>query len=181
MSDSYVEVVSLVASLRWHLLEIIKRELDRLDINDINNSQGLMLFNIGDAEVTVGELTLRGCRGSNISYNLTMMVENGYLVRQRSMRDRRVIHVKLTDKGHDLWHRLDDMHRQHVEMLSTTMVTGDELENIIVPLRQLEQFWISAGDRLATSNRQRRRGAAGRHKRPTFGSRNGHLPARPAH
>ena len=34
-----------------------------------------MLFNIGDAEMTVGELTLRGCYlGSNVSYNVRKMV-----------------------------------------------------------------------------------------------------------
>jgi DNA-binding MarR family transcriptional regulator len=49
----------------------------------------MMLFNIGDAEMTVGELTLRGCYlGSNVSYNVKKMVENEYLVHERSVHDR---------------------------------------------------------------------------------------------
>jgi hypothetical protein len=48
----------------------------------------MMLFNIGDAELTVGELTLRGCYlGSKVFYNLKKMVENGYLAQQRSLHD----------------------------------------------------------------------------------------------
>ena len=61
MTNGYLEVISLVERLHRHFLEVVKLELDGLSIHDINNVQGMMLFNIGDAEMTVGELTLRGC------------------------------------------------------------------------------------------------------------------------
>jgi DNA-binding MarR family transcriptional regulator len=97
---------------------VVKLELDGLGIHDINNVQGLMLFNIGDAEMTVGELTLRGCYlGSNVSYNVKKMVENGYLAQERSVHDRRSIHVRLTEKGSQLRDRLQSMHQRRVEML----------------------------------------------------------------
>jgi len=71
MHSSYIEVISLVERLHRHFLEVVKLDLDGFGIHDINNVQALMLFNIGDAEMTVGELTLRGCYlGSNVSYNL---------------------------------------------------------------------------------------------------------------
>jgi DNA-binding MarR family transcriptional regulator len=147
MTNDYLEVISLVERLHRHFLEVVKLELDGLGIHDINNVQGLMLFNIGDAEMTVGELTLRGCYlGSNVSYNLKKMVENGYLVQERSVHDRRSIHVRLTDKGRELREKLSEMHQRHVEMLSHTAVTGDDLQNVIVTLRRLERFWIRASD-----------------------------------
>jgi len=84
MADHYLEVVSLVEQLHRQFLEIVKLELDGLGIHDINNVQGMMLFNIGNAEMTVGELTQRGCYlGSNVSYNVKKMVENGYLTQAR--------------------------------------------------------------------------------------------------
>ena len=133
--------------LHRHFLEVVKLELDGLQVHDINNVQGLMLFNIGDAEMTVGELTLRGCYlGSNVSYNVKKMVENGYLVQERSVHDRRSIHVKLTDKGRALRDQLSGMHRRHIEMLSQTAVTEDDLQNVIVTLKRLERFWIRASD-----------------------------------
>src|ERR1700742_2418500 len=86
MNNGHLEVISLVERLHRHFLEVVKLELDGLGIHDINNVQGLMLFNIGDAEMTVGELTLRGCYlGSNVSYNVKKMVENGYLSQERSV------------------------------------------------------------------------------------------------
>src|SRR5829696_319206 len=147
MNDSYLTAISLVERLHRHVLEIVKLELDGLGIHDINNVQGLMLFNIGDAEMTVGEFTLRGCYlASNVSYNVKKMVENGYLVQERSVHDRRSIHVKLTEKGRALRDQLSGMHRRHVEMLAQTAVTDDDLQNVIVTLRRLERFWIRASD-----------------------------------
>jgi DNA-binding MarR family transcriptional regulator len=147
MTNGYLEVISLVERLHRHFLEVVKLELEGLGVHDINNVQGLMLFNIGDAEMTVGELTLRGCYlGSNVSYNVKKMVENDYLVQERSVHDRRSIHVKLTDKGRGLRDRLSGMHQRHVEMLAQTAVTDGDLQNVIVTLRRLERFWIRASD-----------------------------------
>lgn len=147
MTHRYLEVISLVERLHRHFLEVVKLELDGLRIHDINNVQGVMLFNIGDAEMTVGELTLRGCYlGSNVSYNVKKMVENGYLSQERSIHDRRSIHVRLTEKGRQLRDRLSSMHRRHIEMLSQTAMTGEDLDAVITTLGRLERFWIRAGD-----------------------------------
>ena len=147
MTNGYLEVVALLERLHRHFLEVVKLELDGLGVHDINNVQGLMLFNIGDAEMTVGELTLRGCYlGSNVSYNVKKMVENDYLVQERSVHDRRSIHVRLTDKGRALRDQLSVMHRRHIELLSQTAVTEDNLQSVIVTLRRLERFWVRAGD-----------------------------------
>jgi len=80
MNTAYVEVNSLIGHLHRSFLEVVKLELERLGVHDINNVQGMMLFNIGDAEMSVSELTLRGCYlGSNVTYNVKKMVKNGYL------------------------------------------------------------------------------------------------------
>ncbi|HEX3953224.1 MAG TPA: winged helix DNA-binding protein [Stellaceae bacterium] len=147
MGNNYLEAISLVERLHRHFLEVVKLELEGLGIHDINNIQGLMLFNIGDAEMTVGELTLRGCYlGSNVSYNVKKMVENGYLVQERSVHDRRSIHVRLTEKGRALCDQLSAMHHRHIEMLSQTPITEGNLQDVLVTLRRLERFWIRAAD-----------------------------------
>ena len=147
MNTAYLEVISLVERLHRHFLEIVKLELEGLGIHDINNVQGMMLFNIGDAEMTVGELTLRGCYlGSNVSYNVKKMVEHGYLAQQRSLHDRRSIHVRLTEKGARLRDRLTAMHERHAEMLPQAAVSAEDLQAATTALRRLERFWLRAGD-----------------------------------
>ncbi|MGH7114458.1 MAG: MarR family winged helix-turn-helix transcriptional regulator [Stellaceae bacterium] len=146
-TNTYLEVISLVERLHRHFLEVVKLELEGFGIHDINNVQGMMLFNIGDAEMTVGELTLRGCYlGSNVSYNVKKMVENGYLVQQRSLHDRRSVHVRLTNKGFELRVRLTAMHQRHAEMLGQALVSPEDLQAVGVTLRRLERLWIRAGD-----------------------------------
>jgi DNA-binding MarR family transcriptional regulator len=145
MNNHYLEIIALIERLHRHFLEVVKLELEGLGIHDINNVQGMMLFNIGEAEMTVGELTLRGCYlGSNVSYNVKKMVENGYLVQQRSLHDRRSVHVKLTEKGSKLRDALTD--GRHSEMLGGSMVGAEDLQGSVVTLRRLERFWIRAGD-----------------------------------
>lgn len=155
MATGYYDVIALTERLHRQFLEVVKLELDGLGIHDINNVQGLMLFNIGDAEMTVGELTLRGCYlGSNVSYNVKKMVENDYLAQERSVHDRRSIYVRLTDKGSQLRDRLHQMHQRHTEMLNQTAITDDDLTAATVTLRRLERFWIRAGDALVEPGRR---------------------------
>jgi DNA-binding MarR family transcriptional regulator len=143
--NAYFKVISLVERLHRQFLELVKLELEGLGIHDINNVQGMILFSIGDSEMTVGELTLRGrYLGSNVSYNVKKMVENGYLAQERSLHDRRSIHVHLTEKGGKLRDCLTAMHQRHIEMLPQAGLAADDLQAIGVTLRRLEQFWIRA-------------------------------------
>jgi DNA-binding MarR family transcriptional regulator len=147
MDNPHLEVISHVERLHRQFLEVVKLELEGCGICDINNIQAMMLFNIGDAEMTVGKLILRGCYlGSNVSYNVKKMVENEYLAHERSVHDRRSIHVRLTEKGINLRDSLTAIHRRHAEMLSRAAVSADYLQAAGVTLRRLERFWVRAAD-----------------------------------
>ena len=95
MKQSYLETIRLIERLHRRFLDVIKTELDRLGIEDINNVQTLILSNISNEQLTVGELTARGYYlGSNVSYNVKKLVENGYLNQERSPHDRRMTRVR---------------------------------------------------------------------------------------
>ena len=98
--SNYLDALALVERLHRLLLDVIKDEFERVGVLEINAVQALLLFNIGDNEVTAGELTSRGYyQGSNVSYNLNKMVEMGYMHRERCAIDRRSVRVRLTSKG----------------------------------------------------------------------------------
>ncbi len=144
MKSAYIEMISLVERLHRQCLEVVKTELDRLGIRDLNNVQSLILFNIGEEELTVGELTQRGYYlGSNVSYNVKKMVENGYLIQKRSPNDRRSIHVRASDKGLEIYQRLDELFAGHSEGLDAMQFTPENLEQVNTTLRRLEQFWAT--------------------------------------
>src|ERR1700748_2159078 len=143
MNNAYLEVISLVERLHRHFLEVVKLELEGLGIHDINNVQGMMLFNIGESEMTVGELTLRGCYlGSNVSYNVKKMLENDYIVQERSPHDRRSVRVRLSEKGLALMRKLAKMHERHVAALMQGVVQSEDLVASHKTLRRLERFWL---------------------------------------
>ncbi len=145
MKKEYLEAIALIERLHRQFLEVVKNELDRLGLQDINNIQALILYNIGEDEMTVGELTARGYYlGSNVSYNVRKMVENGYLVQERSAHDRRSVRVRLPEKGLELCRRIDDMFQRHIEDLEGGFAVPVELEVGNKALRRLERFWISA-------------------------------------
>src|SRR5262249_4100351 len=147
MKPAYLEVNSLIERLHRSFLELVKLELERFGIRDINNVQGMMLFNIGDAEMNVSELTLRGCYlGSNVTYNVKKMVKNGYLTQQRSLHDGGVIRVWRTEQRAGVRDHSTTMHKHHAEMLPRAGVAAEDLQGTNATLRRLERFWIRAGD-----------------------------------
>ncbi|MEM9988464.1 MAG: helix-turn-helix domain-containing protein, partial [Pseudomonadota bacterium] len=76
----YRKLLTLIERLHRQLLDVIKDELDRTGQKNINAVQALLLYNIGDSELTAGELRSRGhYLGSNVSYNLKKLVEAGYI------------------------------------------------------------------------------------------------------
>ena len=141
----YYESIQLIERLHRHFLDVLKVELDKRGIQDINNVQTMILYNIGGDELTVGELTVRGCYlGSNVSYNVKKMVENGYLIQERSVHDKRSFRVKLSDKGKTLNTVISEMFVRHEGMLGNeTEVISEELEEVNETLKLLEKFWVS--------------------------------------
>ncbi len=142
MKETYFETIRLIERLHRQFLEVVKGELDRLGIEDINNVQALILANVGREELTVGELTNRGYYlGSNVSYNVKKMVENGYLIQERSTHDRRSIRVRVSEKGLELCDHVDALHRRHIANLTGPEFSRETFEAVNQSLRALERFW----------------------------------------
>lgn len=146
MFDEYLNSINLIERLHRQFLEVVKGELDRIGVQDINNIQALILYNIGKDELTVGELTNRGYYlGSNVSYNVRKMVENEYLIQERSTHDKRSVRVRSSDKGLGLWNRLDQMFKRHADFIGSDTMNGSDLQSANSVLQRLERFWGSPG------------------------------------
>ena len=140
---AYLEALSLVERLHRRLLDVIKDEFDRRGRSDINAVQALLLHNIGDKELTAGELRTRGYYlGSNVSYNVKKLVEMGYLHHARSRVDRRSVRISLTEKGrgvHDIVSALYEKHVTTVEQIGG--IACEDFERMNTALSRLERFW----------------------------------------
>jgi len=139
----YLEALTLVERLHRRLLDVIKDEFDRSGRSDVNAVQALLLFNIGDSELTAGELRTRGYYlGSNVSYNLKKLVEMGYIHHQRSRMDRRSVRVSLTDKGNDVARVVGALYDRHVRSIDQVGgIDADDFHTLNRSLQRLERFW----------------------------------------
>ena len=139
----YLEALALVERLHRLLLDVIKDEFERVGVIEINAVQALLLFNIGDKEVTAGELKSRGYyQGSNVSYNLKKLVEMGYMHHQRCEIDRRSVRVRLTEKGRSVRDVVSSLFARHADGLHSKGVLGPEgIEDITSSLRRVERYW----------------------------------------
>ncbi len=140
---SYLEALTLVERLHRLLLDVIKDEFERVGVLEINAVQALLLFNIGNNEVTAGELKSRGYyQGSNVSYNLKKLVDMGYMHHQRCEIDRRSVRVRLTEKGRNIRDVVADLFSRHADGLMDKGVLGPEgIADITVSLRRVERYW----------------------------------------
>jgi DNA-binding MarR family transcriptional regulator len=143
LKGRYLVSLKLVERLHRLLLDVIKDEFERLGRADVNSVQALLLYNIGDAELTAGELTSRGYYlGSNVSYNLKKLVDAGYINHQRSTTDRRSVRVRLTEKGQEVCRVVNDLyHRQLKSLQQVGGLAPNDLETLNKALIRLERFW----------------------------------------
>nr|WP_319247116.1 MarR family transcriptional regulator [uncultured Celeribacter sp.] len=141
--SQYLEALAFVERLHRLLLDVIKDEFERLGILEVNAVQALLLFNIGENEVTAGELRSRGYyQGSNVSYNLKKLVDMGYMHHQRSEADRRSVRVSLTDKGLELRGVVVDMFLRHSHgILARQIISSQDLEDVNRSLSRVERYW----------------------------------------
>ncbi|MGC9368314.1 MAG: MarR family winged helix-turn-helix transcriptional regulator [Paracoccaceae bacterium] len=141
--SGYLEALALVERLHRLLLDVIKDEFERVGLLELNAIQALLLFNVGDNEVTAGELKSRGYyQGSNVSYNLKKLVEKGYMHHQRCEMDRRSVRVRLTPKGREVRDVVERLFQRHAEGLLQKGVVGlDGLDEITATLRRMERYW----------------------------------------
>lgn len=141
--SGYLESLALVERLHRLLLDVIKDEFERVGVLEINAVQALLLFNIGDNEVTAGELKSRGYyQGSNVSYNLKKLVEMGYMHHQRCEIDRRSVRVRLTQQGRQIRDLVADLFSRHAEGLeSKGVISQAGIDDITTSLKRVERYW----------------------------------------
>jgi len=141
----YLDALTLVERLHRRLLDVIKDEFDRQGRSDINAVQALLLYNLGDSELTAGELRTRGYYlGSNVSYNLKKLVDMGYIHHQRSRTDRRSVRVSLTDEGKQVAQTVDALYERHTKSLEQIgEIDSGSFAQLNKALHRLERFWTA--------------------------------------
>lgn len=142
VKTTYEESILLIERLHRQFLDVVKSHLEALKIDDINNVQTLILYNIGEDQLTIGELTHRGYYlGSNVSYNVKKLVESEYLIQEQAVHDKRSSKVRLSQKGLDLCAKMDEFYEKTSADLVARRLPAEDLRKTNETLIQLESYW----------------------------------------
>lgn len=137
----FIENILFIERLHRRFLDVIKAELERLSIDDINNVQTLILYNISEDKMTISELANRGYYlGSNVSYNIKKLVEHGYLMQERSIHDKRAVKIRLSEKGLLLCKKIDGFMERSIGFLEGAGISAESLSETNKNLRHIERL-----------------------------------------
>jgi DNA-binding MarR family transcriptional regulator len=139
----YLMSLKIIERLHRLLLDVVKNEFERVGRADVNGVQALLLYNIGDCELTAGEIRTRGYYlGSNVSYNLKKLVDSGYIHHQRSKTDRRSVRVRLTPKGKEVYNVVNGLFERQLTMIEKVAgLSVADLKALNLSLGRMERFW----------------------------------------
>ena len=141
----HLDLARDVERIHRRYLDLLRTELSKLGIDEVSPAQVLMLFTIGNDELSVRDLLDRGnYLGSNASYNLKRLSETHYIVREASSRDRRSARIRLTEKGQNLCETIRKIDRNYQQLMARTEQESRDLETTIRTLRRVEVIFITA-------------------------------------
>ena len=142
MKQEYLELTRLIERLHRRFLDVLRAELNRLGVRDVNAVQALLLVNIGGEEIVIRDLIERGYyQGSNVSYNIKKLVESGYMTQQRATHDKRSVTIHLTEKALDLVKKIEEMEERNAQAVAESGFSGEDLTTMAKSLRRVERTW----------------------------------------
>ncbi len=142
MKKNYLELTHLIERLHRRYLDVLRTELNRLGVRDINGVQVMLLANVGEEEIVIRDLIERGYyQGSNVSYNIKKLVDLGYMEQERSSHDKRSVSIKLTDKAIEVVNKIRELEDNNANIYGEQQKNPEQSELILDSLRRLERMW----------------------------------------
>ena len=142
MEDVYKTINHILVNLINEIWELEEKAIITEEFKDLTNNDMHVIEAIGLGEgnnmsstakklnITVGSLTTA----------VNNLVNKNYVERSRSKEDRRVVYVRLTEKGNNAYHHHEDYHRQMTQAILDKL-DDTELPVLVKTLDALSEFF----------------------------------------
>lgn len=139
----YLETTTLIQRANRRLLDAVEDALRRQGRTDVTPVQAMLVYNIGDKELTAGALATRDYYlGTNVSHSIKKLVRMALLDYRRSEVDRRSVHIKLTQEGRAVRDIVGGLYGKHVGAVEQLGgVSAEQFGALNRTLMRLERFW----------------------------------------
>lgn len=132
----------LLVKLFKDILEIEAKSLITEEFNDITYNDMHIIEAVGVDEPrnmkTVAKLM--SVTTGTLTKAMDALCEKGYVVRERSTKDKRVIKLRLTDRGKSAYYHHEQFHRQMIKNIAAEM-NEQETEILIYALAKLVDYF----------------------------------------
>lgn len=146
----------LLVSLFNHVMDMEAKAVITVDYSDITNNDMHIIEAIGVEEPrNMSEIAHRlSVTVSTLTTNMNGLERKGYIRRERSQRDKRVVYVILTEKGKKAFYHHRDFHKKMIKAIAKDL-SEEEMEILCRCLKNLNKFFEpKAGE----ANEHRREG-----------------------
>ena len=142
--DTYGTLNEVLVRLFRDIMDIEQQAITTSEFNDLTNNDMHVIDAIGidrpknmssiarELSVTVGTLTI----------SVNSLVKKGYVVRNRSSEDRRVVFISLSEKGVKAYYHHKKFHEQMIDSVVKEL-TEEELEALVKALTKLNTWFRS--------------------------------------
>ncbi|CUX25685.1 MarR family winged helix-turn-helix transcriptional regulator [Clostridium sp. C105KSO13] len=123
----------------WELEEkaIITEEFKDISNNDMHIIEAVGLGNDSTMSMVARKL---GITAGSLTTSVNSLVNKKYLVRERSESDRRVVYVRLTEKGRKAFSHHKDYHMQMTDAVVKSL-DAEEIPVLLKTLNSLSEFF----------------------------------------
>lgn len=140
--DNHKSINEILVRLFANVLDIEERCLRRGEFSNLSIKEMHIIENIGiDKEPTMSETAKElGITSGTLTIAINNLIKKGYVERHRSSYDRRVVMIKLTDKGISAYNAHLDFHKDLVTNALKSL-NKDEEKMLIGVLAKIDIFF----------------------------------------
>ena len=135
----------LLVNLFNHVMDMEAKAVITSEFSDISNNDMHIIEAIGVDELKNMSVIARklSVTVSTLTTNMNGLEKKRYIVRERSLTDKRVVYVKLTDKGRKAFFHHRDFHKKMIRAIVKDL-SEEEMEVLYRCLMNLSSFLESA-------------------------------------
>ena len=131
----------LLVNLFNHVMDLEAKAVITSDFSDISNNDMHIIEAIGVDELKNMSVIARNLSVtvSTLTTNMNGLEKKGYIIRERSQADKRVVNVRLTDKGRKAFFHHRDFHKKMIRAIVQDL-NGEEMEVLYRCLLNISGF-----------------------------------------
>ncbi|MCQ2540748.1 MAG: MarR family transcriptional regulator [Lachnospiraceae bacterium] len=142
MSESTRGLNEMLVSLFNHVMDVESQAVITEEYKDITNNDMHVIEAVGVGEKRkMSEVAKRlSVTQGTLTINVTALENKGYVVRERSEKDKRVVYVTLTERGRKAFYHHRDFHKNMIRSVVGDL-DDDEKRLLYKCLKKLDAFF----------------------------------------